>query len=123
MQWSRFKFELVRKLIERLEGDFSLDSANELLARLEVTHKPVVDDNEHEGSSDEIQELSETALKQVLVGALDYVLDPTLTNKKTIIYKDIQTTPHEAIAKRAHKIRTRPHKHSIKSCICKTHAM
>ena len=75
------------------------------------------------GSSDEVRELSETALKQVLVGTLHYVLNPMFTNKKTIIYKDIQTTPHEAITKRAHEVRTRPHKHSIKSCICETHAM
>ena len=80
-----------------LEGDFSLDSANELLARLEVTHRPVVDDNEHEGFSDEVRESPETALKQVLVGALDYTLDPTFTNKTKLLFtkafKQLLTRP------------------------------
>jgi len=63
------------------EGGSPLGSANEVLARLEVTHIPVDDDNEHEGSSDEVRELRETVLKQVLVGALDYTLDQTFTDK------------------------------------------
>jgi hypothetical protein len=63
------------------EGGFPLGPANKMLAWLEVTHIPVGDDNEHDGSSDEVRKLRKTALKQVLVGALIYTLDQTLADK------------------------------------------
>jgi hypothetical protein len=86
--WSRFEFELVRKLVVKPEGEFPLDSAHEVLARLGVTHRPVGNDNEHEGSSNEVRELPETALKHVFVDALNYSLDPTLTNKSKLLFTE-----------------------------------
>jgi hypothetical protein len=66
-------------------------------AQLEVTHTPVGDDNEHEGSSDEVRELPETALKQVLVDALNYTLDQMLTDKRKLsfanTFKQLLTRP------------------------------
>jgi hypothetical protein len=86
VQWLIFEFELVRKLVVGPDGGFPLDSANEVLARLEVTHTPVSDDNKHEGSSNEVWELPETTLKQVLVDALEYTLDQTLTDKRKLSF-------------------------------------
>ena len=88
MQWSKFEFKLVRKLIAGTEGGFPLDSANDVLARLGSTHRLVGDDNEHEGISNKAQELAETALKRVFVDAVDYLQDPTLANSRKLLFTE-----------------------------------
>jgi hypothetical protein len=70
------------------EGGFPLDSANEVLARLGVTHRPVGNDNEHEGPSDKTRELPETALTQVLTDALNFSLDPMLPIKRRLLFTE-----------------------------------
>ena len=60
-----------------------------MLARLGVTRRPVVgDNNEHEGPSNEVRKLVEKALQQVLVGALHHNVDPTLTNKRKLLFTE-----------------------------------